>query len=357
MALQEKLNALKTIPDPRGDFPTEFDKLQGLLRRAGLSKGKSTAGSGIWTEEDTKGFKKVLEEAFSSGVTYDTVLANYISEGPQTPKPSTSFSKTISQSINLLDKGDAKRALSKAYFQTYNRFPTQKMFDDFEKKWNAEATRQAGKTTSIGTSTTTPGDGTSSTVGTSTNVTVGRGFTTEEQQDFLAKYLQNNFKVDKMENLGGIAKDYYDTIVQSYSNNLMAPPEFPVLMKQVKDLIGIGDEEVRKQTVDNLNAKVRRQAKTMYQGYAEQLDAGDDLIEYAASYAQLASQELGRAVKPSEDLIKNILSFRDAKGVTRPASSSDALAIIRSSSEWDSSEGGRSYWTQVANSIRQGMGR
>lgn len=357
MALQEELNSLKNTADPSGQFNTSFDRLQALLRYTGLSKGKTDLGSGIWDPEDTKAFRQVLQTAYNSNVNYESVLEQYVAQGPQQKKPTTSFSKTISQSINLLDKGDAKRALSKAYFQTYNRFPTQKMFDDFEKKWNAEATRQAGKTTTTGTSTTTSADGKSSTVGTSTNVTVGKGFTAEEQQDFLAKYLQDNFKVNKIENLGGVAKDYYDTIVQSYSNNLMAPPEFPVLMKQVKDLIGTGDEEIRKQKIDNLNAKVRRQAKTLYQGYAEQLDAGDDLIEYAASYAQLASQELGRAVKPSEDLIKNILSFRDAKGVTRPASSTDAISMIRSSSEWDSSEGGKNYWLGVANSIRQGMGR
>lgn len=358
MALQQKLNALKNIPDPEGFFPTEFDRLQGILRRIGLSKGTTDIGSGIWTEEDTKGFRQVLQEAYSSGVTYDAVLAQYVSQGPQQKKPTTSFSKTISQSINLLDAGDAKKAISKAYYSEYNRFPPEKMINDFMTKWNAEAARQAGKTTTTGTSTTISADGKSSTTGTSKNVTVGKGFTAEEQADFLAKYLQKNFpNIKDVGNLGGTAKELYDTLAQSYSNNLMATPEFPVLIKQVKDLIGVGDEEMRKQKIDDINAKVRRQAKTLYQGFAEQLDAGDDLIDYASNYATLASQELGRVVKPNEDIVKQIMSYRDSKGMSRPASSSEAVGMIRSTKEFDSSAGGKSYWMNVANSISRGMGR
>ena len=352
MALQEELNSLKNSPDPSGQFATAFDRLQAMLRYTGKSKGTTEVGSGIWDAQDTKAFREILQTAYNSNVNYETVLEQLVAQGPSTAS-NTSFSKTISQSINLLDAGDAKKAISKAYYATYNRFPSEKMINDFMTKWNAEAKKQAGKTTTTGTSTRTG----TTTTGTSTNVTVGRGFTAEEQADFLAKYLQKNFNVKDAGNLGGIAKDYYDTIVQSYTNNLMSPPDFQSVIKQVKDLVGIGDEEVRKQKIDNLNTKVRRQAKALYQGYSEQLDAGDDLIDYAGNYAKIAGDQLGRSVRADEDIVKQIMSFRDAKGMSRPATASEAIGMIRSTPEFDSSAGGKSYWMGVADSIRRGMGR
>ena len=137
----------------------------------------------------------------------------------------------------------------------------------------------------------------------------------------------------------------------------MSPPDFQSVIKQVKDLVGVSDEEVRKQKIDNLNTKVRRQAKTMYQGFAEQLDAGDDLIDYAGNYAKIAGDQLGRSVRADEDIVKQIMSFRDAKGMSRPATASEAIGMIRSTKEFDSSAGGKNYWMGVADSIRRGMGR
>lgn len=355
MAVRGQLEALKNIPDPKGFYSNLFDSVQDRLRRGGFSKGTTAIGSGIMDDKDIKAFFTVLETGYRNNISYESVLEDAVARSFIPKEPKTTFSKTISKSINLLDAGDAKSTFSKAYFLEYNRFPPEKMINDFMTKWNARATKEAGKTISTGTSTST---GTGTTTGTSTNVTVGRGFTAEEQADFLAKYLQKNFpNIKNVENLGGSAKELYDTLAQSYSNNLMATPEFSTLIKQVKDLVGISDEAIRTKKIEDVNAKVRRQAKALYQGYSEQLDAGDDLMEYASNYANIASQEFGRTVKPNEDIVKQIMSFRDAKGMSRPATASEAIGMIRSTKEFDSSAGGKNYWMSAADAIRRGMGR
>lgn len=347
LAIQNQLAALKNTPSKSGQFNTAFDELQALLRYTGKSKGTTQIGSGIWDVKDTKGFIDVLRSAYESGVNYETVLDGLVAQGPASQKPSVTFSKTISQALTLMDKGDAKATLSKAIYDTYGYFPSQKQIADFEKKWNAEAQKQASQTTTSST-TTRAGKGQSATK--ISGVTVGKGFTEAEQSQFLAQYLKDQFNVKK--ELGGKAKQLYDAVSNTYKNNLLPTPSFDQVTQQVVKLIGSG--EMQEQMLSDLQTKVRRQAKALYPGWAEYLDQGDDLIEYANNYAKFASQKLGRDVKSDEDIIKKMMSFSDVKG-PRPASNREATNFIESTNEWKSSTEGKSYYLNMANRLTRGL--
>ena len=349
LAIQNELAALKNTPSKRGDFNTAFDELQALLRYTGKSKGTTQIGSGIWDVKDTKGFIDVLRSAYESGVNYETVLDGLVAQGPASQKPSVTFSKTISQALTLMDKGDAKATLSKAIYDTYGYFPSQKQIADFEKKWNAEAQKQASQTTTSST-TTRAGKGQSATK--ISGVTVGKGFTEAEQSQFLAQYLKDQFNVKK--ELGGRAKQLYDVVADTYRNNLLPIPSFDKLTAQVLKLIGTGDADVEKQMLGDMQTKVRRQAKALYPGWSEYLDQGDDLMEYASNYAQFASKKLGRDVKSDEEIVRKIMSFSDIKG-PRPASSQEITKIIESTNEWQGSSEAKSAYINAASILTRGL--
>jgi len=144
----------------------------------------------------------------------------------------------------------------------------------------------------------------------------------------------------------------YDAVSNTYKNNLLPTPSFDQVTQQVVKLIGSG--EMQEQMLGDLQTKVRRQAKALYPGWAEYLDQGDDLIEYANNYAKFASQKLGRDVKSDEDIIKKMMSFSDVKG-PRPASNREATNFIESTNEWKSSTEGKSYYLNMANRLTRGL--
>lgn len=349
LELREELDALKSLPAESGLARNRFDEIQSLLRRVGYSKGTSAPGSGIWDVEDTKGFRKLLMEASASNMPYGTILNLRLASVGESQKPSVSFSKAISEALSLVDKGDARAALSKAMYTAYGYFPTQKQINDFENKWNAEAQRQMA-TTSTSTTTTTAGKGQTSSR--TKTVTTGKGFTEAEQTQFLAQYLKDNFNVKK--ELGGRAKQLYDEVVNTYKDNLLAGPTFEAATKQVLKLIGTGDADIQKQQLDEFKTKVRRQAKAMYPGWAEYLDQGDDLTDYASNYAKMVSQKLGRQVKPDEEIIKKIMLFSDIKGA-RPASGTEVNQIVQSTDEWKSSSEAKTAYINTANILARGL--
>lgn len=347
LAIQNQLTALKNTPSKSGQFNTAFDELQALVRYTGLSKGTTQIGSGIWSPEDTKGFMKVLQSAYESGITYEAVLEQLAGQGPATKTPKTTFSKSISQALTLMDEGDAKAALSSLMYKEYGFFPSSKQVADFSKKWNAEAKRQASTST---TSTTTTRSGTGQTISKGSTLNVGKGFTEAEQSQFLAQYLKDQFNVKK--ELGGRAKELYDSVTNTYKNNLLPIPSFDQVTKQVVKLIGAG--EMGEQMLTELQTKVRRQAKALFPGWADYLDQGDDLVEYANNYAKFASQKLGRDVKSDDEVVKKLMSFSDVKG-PRPPSNQEAINFIESTSEWKSSTEGKTYYIGLADRLTRGM--
>lgn len=317
----------------------------------GLKLSKGVGGPGVWTTEDSLAFKTIMATALVSNVSVDGILQDKAFLFGQRDT-TTTFSKSISTALSLLDEGDAKSALSKAYYVSFGYYPSAKQNADFLNKWNAEVKIQKATTTTTGTST---GKGSGSVSGTSSSVTSGQGFTQDEQADFLAKYLKKNYKLEG--DVKGEVKNIYDQISTTAKNNLLAPPTFEEAQKDVLNIIGTGDAKIREQKLAEIQQKYRTRAKVQYPGWAEYLDAGADLSTFTNDYASNFGKKLGRQVKTDEPLIKRVMNFKDDKGVYRPPSETEATMILQQDSEWATSSDSKNYWTNVADTLASKMGR
>ena len=348
-AMNELVEEWRATKSSNPVWGNKLNELTATLRGLKLSKGIS--GPGVWTNEDSAAFKKVMGDSLASGITVEARLTDIANLFGQKDTTST-FSKSISSALSLLDEGDAKNALSKAYYTSFGFYPSEKQNKDFLTKWNAEVKIQKATTTTTGTST---GKGTGSVSGTSTSVTSGQGFTQEEQADFLAKYLQKNFKLKG--DVKGEVKNIYNQISTTAKNNLLAPPTFEEAQKDVLNVLGTGDAKIREQKLAEIQQKYRTKAKVQYPAWTEYLDAGSDLSTFAEDYASNFGQKLGRQVKIDEPLIKKVMNFKDDKGVYRPPSATEATIILQQDSEWATSSDSKNYWTTVANTLASKMGR
>ena len=211
--MQDIVLEWEKTPSIEAKYENRLNEITSTLRGLKLSKG--VGGPGVWTTEDSVAFRKVMGTALASNIGIQAVLEDraFLFGSKDT---TTTFSKSISSALSLLDEGDAKSALSKAYYVSFGFYPSEKQNKDFLAKWNAEVKIQKATTTTSGTST---GKGSGSVSGTSTSVTSGQGFTQEEQADFLAKYLQKNFKLEG--DVKGEVKNIYDQISTTAKNNLL----------------------------------------------------------------------------------------------------------------------------------------
>jgi len=295
-----KNNRADTRSQPPG-FVNQLDYIQALLRESGLSA--DTTPRGTLGNKDVDAIQSVSRIALQNGTDFLTQLKDlYANKNRTIP----SFSKNISTAIRLIDNGDAKSTLSNAYYQAFGAFPSQTQIDDFMNLYNAEAEKQ--KSMSTTTSSTTGG------VTRSNTVTGDEGFTTKEQEQFLANYLSKNFDVATSAGLGGTAKTIYDNILATHRNNFLAEPDFKDVSSLIANIIGQGDDKVSTQMLTDYQNQQRRVASKQYLGLQAELLAGEDVATYSKPILAFLQKVSGRNVSPDDKFIKNALNFKDEKG-------------------------------------------
>ena len=293
-------NRADTKSQPPG-FVNQLDYIQALLREGGLSS--DTTPRGTLGNKDVDAIQSVSRIALQNGTDFLTQLKDlYANKNKTVP----SFSKNISTAIRLLDKGDAKSTLSNAYYQAFGSFPAQNQINDFMNLYNAEAKKQ--KSMSTTTSTTTGG------VTRTNTVTGDEGFTTKEQEKFLADYLSKNFGVATSANLGGTAKVIYDQIVSTSKNNFLDEPDFKEVSGLIAKIIGAGDDKVSTQMLTDYQNQQRRVASKQYLGIQAELLSGEDAVTYTKPLYNFLLKASGRNISPDDKFIKNALNFKDEKG-------------------------------------------
>ena len=286
---------------PQTGFQNKLDYYQFLLRKTGLSA--DTTPRGVIGIKDSEAIKKVSQIALANRVPFETMLTTLYSNKSQ---GSVSFSKNISTAIRLIDKGDAKSALSDAYYQTWGSFPDQNLVNKFMDDYNAEAKKQ--KSMSTTTSSTTNG------VTRTNTVTGDEGFTEKEQKQFLANYLVKNHSITSTDELGGTAKNIYDQIVATSKNNFLPEPDFNEVSSLIANIIGQGDDKVSNQMLADYKNQQRRVASKQYLGIQAELLAGEDAATYTKPIYNFLLKASGRNVSPDDKFIKNALNFKDDKG-------------------------------------------
>jgi hypothetical protein len=170
----------------------------------------------------------------------------------------TQFTKQVQSSLQYKDLGDARQSYSDAYFKAWGQFPNADLDKKFQNAWNAKVKSETQPTT---TETKTEkvyiydkkskpvidpktkkqkvdaagqpifsiklkdssGVYRTKTIVTGTSKSMGEGFTAEEQTQFLADFLANNYPDAKfnVDDVGGTAKTIYDTIAAYHTVTMM----------------------------------------------------------------------------------------------------------------------------------------
>ena len=328
-------------------FVNNANYLQALLRATGASKGTSSLGD--WQDEDLKAFRQAVAEARVNGIEYFTLLEDRSKTGLTENK--TTYNKNITTAINLIDKTDAKTEFSKGYYLAYGVRPSAEQINNFMNRFNKQAQKEAATTTTAGTTTTTGG-------GSATKqkvTTSGRGFTAQEQANFLAKQLKK-MGAPITQETGGAAKQLLDELRLTYKNNGLAEPEFETMAQTVKNIIGTGDTEVSKQMLNDAKAKIRLQAAKLNPGIADLLAGGDDVNTIANQYIKLAESITRKKYSMDNPLIKQLLNVKDEKGNFRPATDYEVYGIVRRSTDWDTSPDALETFSSIGDRLVSQIG-
>ena len=328
---------------PTPGFNNKLDYIQALLRGSGLSQ--DTTERGIIGNKDVKALQDVSRIALQNGVPFLNMLQNLYTN----KSSAVSFSKSISVAVKLLDPTDAKSTLSDAYFKYYGAFPSTNQIGEFEKLYNAEAKRQMAKST---TTTTTSGQTSSS-----KTTTLGEGFTEKEQQQFLANYLVKNFDVATKENLGGVAKSLYDDIIRTNRNNYLSEPTLPEVASVLKQVLDAPDDKVANELLTNYKNQQRKVAAKQYLGVQNELLAGEDAATYTKPIADFLTKASGRTINYDDPFIKKALNYKDEKGNYRLMNDLELKNAWMSDPRFATSPGAITEAVQMANSIKQQLGR
>jgi hypothetical protein len=347
VAAAEEFDALKkqsTIKEGMSDYAY----MQALIRKSGMSKG--TGPIGQIDPKDLSAIKDVYQSAYLEGVDWQTWLERKVQSPYASSNTGPKFSKQISTALQLIDSTDAEDILSKAYFEAYNKMPDNKQIESFKNKFKAEAQRQSATTTTSGT---TSGAGTGSTFGKTNTVTSGRGFTESEQNQFIADFLKNNYKITGQEE-GGRVKTIIDDIKRVHRDNLLPEPPLEEIIAFAADAIGTGDDAMYKQKIDNRLAGVRGAAAKLYPGLAEQLAAGTDIRTVAQPAAQALSTYLGTQIAFNDKRMNQVLNYNDGKTV-RAMNADELQKFAESQPEFDTSPFGRERAMNIADAFEKGF--
>lgn len=332
-----------TSADPR--FKNKWEEIQVLLRETKRSKGNGPLG--LVDKSDLSGLQTAFQEAKAGGVYLDVLLnQDYAFKASKglTASAGGGLTKTISSALKLLDVGDASDKLSKAYYKAYGRYPTQKQITSFKDQWNQEAKTQLAQTASYRSK------------GMNKDITVGEGFTDEEQSAFLNRYLVKNLKMDAT-NLGGDTKKIYDEIRSVYRDNFLPEPEFAQVAGVVKDLIGTADANVYNTKIAKVKETVGKQAAAFYPSISEALLNGDSVETYASVYRNTLAKKWGVTAESlkyddeAQDLIKSAVNYKTADNKMRLMDNNEFNGLVQSTKRWKASENAFTSYSNIGDKL------
>lgn len=326
---------------------SDFAYFQAMVRNMGLSKSKGVIG--LTDMQDIAAMKDVLKASYIDGIDW----IETINKQAQSPYASSSngpkFSKEVSTALALIDKTDAESILSKAYYGAFGVMPNSKQIENFKTRYNAEAQRQLAETT---TTRNTSGTDTS-TSARSKSVTSGMGFTEAEKQNFIARFLKNNYKITGEEQSGRAATIIND-LERIYEDNLLPVPPVEELAAFAADAIGTGDSEMYKQKIDAKLQSVRVAASKMHPGAADLLEAGNDIKTIATPIAQAINSYLGSNIAYNDPRMKELVNYDDGKSI-RTANSIEIEKWARKQPEFSTSAYGKNRAMDIADAFEQGL--
>ena len=390
LALQEIYRGLASNNDiaaGKGFGGSNLDYLTSLMRAKGLSKSAMT---------DVTTLNNVINSAVALNQDPFTFLENYNAsvKGKTIAQPdaTTKFAKQVQSSLQLKDLGDARQQYSDAYFKTYGVFPTAELDKKFQDSWNAKAKSELQPTTTNQKTEYAPIYDTKSkpvidpktkkqkidqfgskvyakqktnekgvlqykTITTGSSISKGEGFTQEEQTQFLATFLSENFPSTKwnVDNLGGAAKTIYDTIKSYHKGNYEDTPDFSTVSPIIKDVLSHPDQKVQEEMFNQYLTGLQKKVTGRFMSLQDLIQPGESASKYIDPVLKSLSTGLETEITVKDALAQQVLNFKGEDGKYRLPNDLELNQLMMNDKRYDSTSGAINTAVNMAQSLRNAL--
>ena len=388
-AAQRLNQALNRTASSVSGFNNQFDYLQNLLRKSGISKSTMT---------DSSALSNIIVAGAAVNQDPFTFLESYIGgmKGKviKQPDTTTQYTKQIQTALQFKDLGDARQYYSDSYFSTWGSYPTVELDKKFQDAWNNEVRTQDQPTTTTTKSEKAPiydkkskpvidpktkqqkidkfgnpqyskiakdanGVYRYTSVVTGTSTAQGEGFTKEEQQQFLADFLVGNnpdatWNVD---NIGGAAKTLYDGIKAFHKSNYSTAPDLATLSPLMKNVLSSADSNAANEYLTQYKNTVRKQTASKYMGLADYINAGEDADKYVKPMLEGISALLERNFTIDDPFSVKVFNFKDDKGVYRMPNALELNQMVMDHPDYGKTATAVNQAVDMTQSLRGKLGR
>ena len=386
------------LMDVQKAMGADFAEMQNLLRKSGLSKSTTPLGVGVLGMDESAAIEKVILRSIESQLLPLDFLKAYNAtvkpkDGPAQPDTTTKYTKQIQTALQFKDLGDARQYYNNAYFTAFGQWPAPELDKKFQTAWNTQVKQQNQPTTTAGKTEFAPiydkksnpvmdpktkqqkvdkfGNKvfskiatdekgvrryTSVTRGTATSQ--GQGFTPEEQTEFLADFLVENFPEEQwnVDDIGGSAKTIYDTIKAYHTGNYDAAPDFATVSPLIKNLLSNPDEKVQNELYNQYIEEIQAKSGSRFMAIKNSLKPGETASKYVTPVLQTLSAGLETNIGIKDDLAVRVLNFKDESGEYRLPNEFEMQNIIKSDKRYDSTSAAINTAVNMAQSLKNALG-
>jgi len=396
--LQELNRSLNMKAGPAGFDGTELDYLQTLLRRGKFSKANTPIGGGMIGPGDAAGLDAVIALAYASNKDPLTYLEDYnatlaASGGPKQQDTTTKYTKQVQTALQFKDLGDARQYYSDSYFAAFGKYPPAELDTKFQNSWNANVTSQNRPTTTTQKTEYAPiydkkskpvldkATGTQKkdkfgnlvyakkavnqsgqlqyeTKTTGISTAQGEGFTGDEQKQFLATFLSENYPTAQfnVDDVGGSAKSIYDAIVETHKANFTTPPPFSAVSGLITQMIGTPDEKVQTELFNQYTADIQANAATRFNSLGSVLKPGENASKYIAPILANLSSVFEKEITIDSDIAKQVFNFKGEDGKYRMPNEFELSKFIKSRPEYGKTSTAINESINMAQSLKNALG-
>lgn len=366
---------------------SNLDYLNSLLRAKGVSKGPLT---------DPTALTNVVNAAVALNQDPFTFLENYNSsvKGKEVAQPDTTtrFTKQVQSALQFKDLGDARQAYSDAYFKAYGSFPAADLDSKFQDSWNAKVKSELQPTTTETKTEFAPIYDTKSkaviddatgkqkidkfgnkvfssikknkdgveqykSIVTGQTTAKGEGFTQEEQTQFLATFLADNFPDAKwnVDDIGGTAKTVYDTIKSYHTSNYEDAPDFATVSPLIKDILSNPDEKVQTEMFNQYINGLQKKATGRFMSLQDLIQPGESANKYIDPVLKSLSAGLESEITVKDMLAQQVLNFKGDDGKYRMPNDYELNQLVMKDKRFDSTSTAINTAVNMAQTLRNAL--
>jgi len=384
-------------PGPAGFDGTQLEYLQTLMRRGKFSKATTPLKGGMIGPGDAAGLDAVIALAYASNKDPLTYLEDYnatlVAKGPKQQDTTTKYTKQIQTALQFKDLGDARQYYNDAYFKAYGQYPSAELDKKFQDSWNANVLTQDKPTTTSTKTEFAPvydksskpvmdkatgqqkkdkfgnlvfskiavnqsGQKQYETVSTGRSVSEGEGFTADEQKQFLATFLSENYPTAdfNVDDIGGAAKSIYDGIVELHKANYTTPPPFAAVSSLITKMIGTADDKVQDELFNQYSADIQNNAVTRFNSLSSVVKPGENAAKYIAPVLANLSNVFEKQITIDSDIAKQVFNFKGEDGKYRMPNEFELSKFIKSRPEYGKTSTAINESINMAQSLKNALG-